>query len=135
MKKSTNLLFFCLSIVVGVILDLVPIQVPDGIDKFYHLIGFSLITILAISTHVSFFGRKHINDFLLFLLASGGVFAGVAEFIQNFTVVRECSVQDWITNLCGITLIVVLAFLHYSKESKNIELTEEKFEFKDLPVV
>lgn len=119
----------------GVVLDLAPIHVPDGIDKIYHLTGFALITILAISTYISFFGRKHINDFLLFILASGGVFAGVAEFLQNFTVVRECSVGDWVTNLCGIILIVVIAFLHYSKESKNIELTEEKFEFKDLPAV
>lgn len=134
MKKSTQLLLFALCLVMGVLLDLAPIKVPDGIDKIYHLVGFSLITFLAISTYVSFFGKKHINYFLTFLITFGGVFAGFAEFFQKFVLIRECSVEDWITNLFGITFIVILAFLYYSKERQNIELSEGSFEFKDLPV-
>lgn len=135
MKKSTQLLLFALCLAMGVLLDLAPIKVPDGIDKIYHLMGFSLMTFLTITTYVSFFGKKSINCFLMFLVTFGGVFAGIAEFLQKFVLIRECSVDDWITNLLGITLIVVIAFLHYSKEKQNMELNEGRFEFKDLPAI
>ena len=134
MKKKLQLLVLGLVFVVGILLDLAPIRVPDGIDKIYHFIGFSLITILAISTYISFFGKKWINLFLMSLLIFGGIFGGISEFLQKYVAIRDCSFQDWITNLCGVTLIVVIAFLNGSRERKKIESNESQFEFKDLPI-
>jgi len=134
MKKITQLLLFCTFLAVGIILDLAPIHVSAGIDKLYHFMGFSLITIFAISTFVSFLGRKSLNAFLLFLLGFGGIFAGISEFLQTFVAVRDCSVNDWVTNLCGIAVVVVFTFLISSKENTTAELNEGQFDFKDLHV-
>lgn len=135
MKKSQQLLLFCLLLVAGVLLDIAPIQVPDGIDKIYHFIGFSVITISAISTFIAFFGKKSLDYFLLFLLAFGGIAAGICEFLQKFVAIRECSVYDWATNLFGITLVVIITYLVNSKENSNVESDENRFDFKDLPVL
>jgi len=133
MKKSTKLLLFCLLTVVGIALDIGPFQVPDGIDKILHFTGFFLITQLSISTYKSFFGKKNINFFLLFVLVAGGTMAGLAEFVQKYTPMRECSAADWLTNLFGISLGTLVAYLSYKKECKNIELDESRFKSKDLP--
>ena len=134
MKKVTQLLLFCTLLIAGVLLDLAPISVPDGIDKIYHLVGFSLITIVAISTYIAFFNKKWINAFLLFLLVFGGAFSGISEFLQTYASMRECSVYDWMANLCGIAIVVVFTFLINSKETKNVEFNEDRFDFKDLNV-
>lgn len=135
MRKSIQLILLCLLLMIGALLDLAPVHVPDGIDKLYHFIGFSFVTLFAIATYVSFFGKKLLNFFFMFLLTFGGVFAGISEFLQKFVAVRDCSVADWITNLCGISFVVALAFLAYSKERRTVELSEGRFDFKDLPVV
>jgi VanZ family protein len=132
MKKIIKLLMFFLFLGLGVFFDLAPINVPDGIDKIYHFIGFSLMTMLAISTFSSFFSKKWLNLFLMFLLVFGGMFAGIAEYLQTFVPLRTCSVDDWITNLCGITFVVIFVFLNNSKEEKVIELNEGQFELEDL---
>ena len=122
MKRTSHLLLFCLILVGGVLLSLAPIQVPEGADKVCHFFGFILVTSMAISTFISFFGEQYINHFLVFLLALGGVVAGISEFAQKFILLRECSVEDWITNLGGIALVVVIAFLVFAKEKRNIDL-------------
>ncbi len=119
MKKFTQLIFFCLLLVTGVLLDIAPIHVPDGVDKVCHFIGFSLITVFAILTFVSFFGKKWINFFLMFLLVFGGVFAGLSEFLQFFTAARDCSVGDWITNLSGIAFVVLIMFFVNARNVKT----------------
>ena len=133
MKRNSHLILFCLFLAGGILLSLAPIQVPDGVDKVYHFVGFALVTTSAISTFISFFGKKYIDSFLIFLLAFGGVFAGMSEFAQKFVALRSCNVEDWITNLCGITLVVVISFLSLSKEKTKVELNSGRFEFKDLP--
>jgi len=134
MNKNKQMLLFCLLLAAGILLDIAPIQVPEGIDMVYHFIGFASITISAISTFTAFLGTKALNAFLFFLLGFGGVFAGISEFLQVFTAVRTCSVNDWITNLSGIALIVAIAFLANAKEQKKIELDEERFDLKDIPI-
>jgi len=129
------MILFCLFLVGGILLDLAPIHVPDGIDKIYHFIGFALITVLAISIFVSFFGKKWINSYFIFLLISGGILGGVSEYLQKLTAVRGCCVEDWLANLAGITLVVILAYIFYSKEEKTIELTQGRFDFKDIPII
>ena len=133
MNKNKQLLLFCILIISGIVLDIAPLQVPDGIDKIYHFVGFALITMSAISTFTAFLGTKALNAFLFFLLGCGGVFAGLSEFLQAFTAVRTCSVYDWVTNLLGITIVVAIAFLANAKEQKNIELNEGRFDYKDIP--
>lgn len=113
---------FCLILVGGVLLSIAPIQVPDGVDKICHFIGFILVTAMAISTFIIFFGKKYINSFLICLLAFGGILAGISEFAQKFITLRECSVEDWVTNLGGIAIVVVIAFLVFAKKKRNIDL-------------
>jgi len=135
MSRVKHLVLFLLILLMGIILDLAPIQVPDGIDKLYHFSGFALLTGFAISTYISFYGQNSLNYFFVFLLTFGGVFAGVAEFLQEFVLIRECSAGDWLMNLLGITIMVAIAYLNNSKNKKNTELNEGQFDFSDLPAL
>jgi VanZ family protein len=119
----------------GILLDIAPIQVSEEIDKICHFAGFAIITALAIATFIVLFGRKSINNFLLFLLTFGGIFAGFTEILQKFIAVRSCCVEDWIVNLCGIAVVSIFAFLFHSKQEKEIRLNEERLDFKDLPII
>lgn len=135
MSRVKHLVLFLLILFVEIILDLAPIQVPDGIDKFYHFLGFALLTVLAISTFIVYFGKSFLNYFYLFLLTFGSLFAGLAEVLQSFVAVRECSAGDWLANLMGITIVVAIAYLNNSRNKKNAELKESQFYFKDLPAL
>jgi len=133
MKKVSYFLLLSLFIAIGIFLDLVPIRVPDGVDKVCHFLGFVVITFVAISTFVSFYGKKSLDYFLMFLLTFGSLFAGLSEFVQKFVSIRECDAGDWLTNLLGITLVVAITYLVNSKERRTAELNEGYFDFKDLP--
>lgn len=133
MKRATLLITFTLVLVVGVLLDLAPVQVPDGIDKIYHFTGFFLLTLLSILNFIEFFGMKLINLFLLFVMTFGGIFAGISEILQKLISVRSCDVNDWFVNLLGITFVCMIVFLVCSKQKKESEITQTTFDFKDLP--
>lgn len=135
MSREKQLLIFCMILVSGVILDLAPIKVPDGVDKIYHFLGFAIITMSAISTFIAFCGKKYFNQFLMLVLVFGGIASGVGEFLQRFVSVREVSVADWITNILAITFIVIIAYIGNSKDSKQKEISDEVFEFKNFPVI
>lgn len=135
MKKIALLITFILVLAAGILLDLAPISVPDGIDKIYHFTGFSILTFLAVLNFVEFFGKKSLNSFLLFIMTFGGIFAGISEFLQTLTAIRDCDVNDWLTNLFGITLICAITFLIYSKQNKESEINQTTFDFKDLPAL
>ena len=135
MKKILLASAFVSCTVLGILLDIAPIHVSEEIDKICHFTGFSIITALAIVTFLAFFGRKSINSFLLFLLTFGGIFAGFTEILQRFITARSCCVEDWIVNLCGITVVSIFAFLFHSKREKEIRLHEERLDFKDFPVI
>jgi VanZ family protein len=132
MNKIIKLSLFVVAVFIGILLDLLPIQVPNGIDKVYHFIGFALITMCAISTFVAFVDKKWLNYFLIFLLVFGGIFAGMAEFVQKCTIMRNCSVEDWVVNLSGIVFVTLFVFLANAKEAKNHDVFESCFELKDF---
>ena len=135
MQKNKQLFILCLFLVMGIILNIAPINVSDDVDKLYHFIGFALMTISAISTYIEFFGQKRINLFLLFLLLLGSVVTGLAEFMQKFIEIRPCSFEDWVANMLGIASVSVIVFFYCSKAEKNIENIEDRFDFGDLPAV
>ena len=118
MKKASLIIFISL-LIIGIILDLAPIQVPTGIDKIYHFTGFFLITISSIVTFILFFGKKQLNYFFMFILIFGGLFAGISEILQKLTAVRGCDVMDWLVNICGIGVASALAFLMTSKREED----------------
>jgi len=134
-RKISKLILLVLVLSAGIALDLAPIRVPAGVDKLYHFIGFALITVLTISTYISFFCKKNINLFLMSLLVFGGIFGGFSEFLQQFVALRDCSVSDWLANLLAVIIVVVFTFLKASKEKKNIESSESQFDVKDLPII
>lgn len=122
MQKKTHLILFIIILLSGVVLALAPIDVPEGIDKVYHFLGFFVISISAITTYSAFFGKKTLNSFMIFLLTLGGLIAGLSENAQNFVAIRGCDIFDWFANLSGISLACLLAFfLNFLKE-KNEEI-------------
>lgn len=123
MKKSTHLIIFIALIAIGILLDLAPIQVPAGVDKVYHFIGFFVITISAIITFYKFFGTKWLNLFFMLTLIGGGLLAGLSENAQKFVPIRGCDPYDWITNIGGISLACVIFFL-INSFNKNREENE-----------
>lgn len=134
MKKITLLITFILVVVAGILLDLAPIRVPDGIDKVYHFIGFSILSLFSILSFVEFFGKKSINIFLFFIMTFGGVFAGISEILQKYVAIRSCDVNDWFVNLLGIAFVCMVTFLTYSRQKKEFEINQATFELKDLPI-
>lgn len=123
MKKSTHLIIFISLIVIGILLDLAPIEVPAGVDKVCHFAGFFLITMSAIITFYKFFGTKWLNIFFIMLLTVGGLFAGLSESAQKLVAIRGCDPYDWITNISGISLACVVFFLmnSFNKSHEEIE--------------
>lgn len=111
MKKSTHLIIFIALIAIGIFLDLAPIQVPAGVDKVCHFIGFFVITMSAIITFYKFFGTKWLNLFFMLTLIGGGLLAGLSEDAQKLVAIRGCDPYDWITNISGISLACVIFFL------------------------
>lgn len=111
MKKHTHLIIFISLLFIGIFLDLAPIQVPAGIDKVYHFIGFFVLTMSAIITFYKFFGTKWLNLFFILTLIGGGLLAGLSENAQKLVPIRGCDPYDWITNISGISLACVIFFL------------------------
>jgi VanZ family protein len=120
-RKIINLIVFITLLIAGIALDLAPIEVPAGIDKVYHFIGFFVITISAIITYISFFGTKFLNYFIVLILTLGGLCAGLSEDAQKLIPIRGCDVTDWLTNLGGIGLACVFLFLLNSKIQRKKE--------------
>lgn len=121
MKKSTHLIIFICLIIAGIVLDLAPIQVPAGIDKVYHFIGFFIITMSAIITFYEYFGTKWMNLFFVFALTFGGLLAGLSEDAQKLVAIRGCDPMDWFTNIGGISLACALFFVFNSVNKKREE--------------
>ena len=120
MQKKIHLTIFILLLIMGFVLTLAPIEVQEGVDKVYHFIGFFAISISAITTFYVFFGEKHLNIFMAFLLTFGALLAGISEDLQKFVPQRGCDVTDWFTNLAGISLACVLTlFLHFKKQKEE----------------
>ncbi len=115
-------------------LDIACISVPDGIDKVYHFIGFSLFSASAIRTFISFFGRDKINSFIISLLIFGGLFAGLMEVLQNYTPSRNCDVYDWAANILGIAFVCVLYFLINCKQKRVMKTRQNIFCFNDANI-
>lgn len=118
MNKTTNLIIFIILTIAGIALDIAPIQVPAGIDKVYHFIGFFLITLSAMITFISFFGKNFLYHFMVFTLTFGALLAGFAENIQKFVPIRGCDPQDWFVNLSGIGLACIIIFLFNIKREE-----------------
>lgn len=121
MKKRNNLIVFISLLIIGLVLNLAPIEVPAGIDKVYHFIGFFVISLSAISTFLAFFDRKWLNFFIIFMLTVGALCAGLSEDAQKLTLARGCDVFDWFANIGGISLASLLTFFYISKKEQEKE--------------
>ncbi len=112
--------------VLGIIIDLLPITMQNGTDKIYHFVGFAVFTGIAIANYVNFFGYKHINNFLVAMLILGGFCSALSEFFQKLVAVRSCDVTDWFVDLLGILIVCTFAFLYYSKRATALKEFEEE---------
>lgn len=122
MQKRTHLIIFISLLIIGIILTLAPINVPAGVDKVYHFIGFFVISVSAISTFTAFFGKKYLNVFMFFLLTFGALLAGLSEDAQKYIPIRGCDVCDWFTNLGGISLACILNLILNFKTGNEEEI-------------
>lgn len=93
-----------LTLILGVVvagLALSPVSVPmpvDNVDKLYHAVAFT-----GLSVPVSFLAPRLIPVTVIVL----AVFGGVIEVIQPY-VGRECSLRDWVANVAGIAIGVIM---------------------------
>lgn len=122
MIKRNNLIVFVSLLIIGLFLNIAPIEVPSGVDKVYHFLGFFVISLSAISTFLAFFDKKWLNFFIIFILTVGALCAGLSEDAQKLTLVRGCDVFDWLANIGGITLASLLTFFYMSKKAKEEEI-------------
>ena len=79
-----------------------PIPAPDGTDKIVHLIAFAALAFPLART-----GRFGL--FAVFIGASA--FGGLIELIQP-TFGRSADMQDWIADIAGVALGIMLALVY-----------------------
>lgn len=106
-------------IISGIILDVLPIHVPNGIDKIYHFVAFAILSIVIILCYVEFYGTKFINRFLVCLLLLGGIVACCSELLQKLSSIeRDCSALDWLFDILAIGVVGIISYLYYSRKNK-----------------
>ena len=134
LKKYVLLILLVITFIAGVILDIMPMQLHDGIDKFWHFIAFAVFSTLVTLCYAAFFGIKNINSFLVVLLIVGGMAACCSELLQTLSdAERDCSVWDWLFDISAIGTVGGIAYLYYSKKLKaetveDIDLFENEIE-------
>lgn len=134
MNKYVLLILLVIAIITGVVLDVMPIQIHDGIDKLWHFIAFAIFSALVTLCYVAFFGIKNINSFLFYLLIAGGMAACCSELLQTLSdTERDCSVWDWLFDISAIGTVCGIFYLYYSKKLKaetveDLDLFENEIE-------
>ncbi len=127
-KKIILLTLLVITIISGVVLEMLPIHIHDGLDKVCHFMAFAIFSGLLTLCYVEFFGAKLINRFLVYLLIIGGVVACFSELLQNFrSIERDCCALDWLFDILAIGFVGMITYLYYSQKEK-IEVRDD-FEF------
>ena len=85
-----------------------PLPAPNGIDKLVHLIAFTALAFPLART-----GRIG----LVPVFVGASAFGGIIELIQP-SFARSADMQDWIADIAGVGLGIVLALL-YRRLRKN----------------
>ena len=118
-KKFILLALLVIVIISGIILDLLQIHIPNGVDKVWHFVAFSLFSYLLILCYVEFYGTKFINRFLVLFLIIGGILACCSELLQKFSSIdRDCSALDWFFDILAIGFVGIISYLFYSRKNK-----------------
>jgi len=79
-----------------------PLPAPDGTDKIVHLIAFAALAFPLART-----GRIG----LIPVFVGASVFGGLIELVQP-SFGRSADIQDWIADIVGVGLGIVLALLY-----------------------
>ena len=79
-----------------------PPPAPDGTDKFVHLIAFAALAFPLART-----GRFG----LIPVFMGASIFGGLIEIIQP-TFGRSADMQDWIADIAGVALGILMALLY-----------------------
>ena len=79
-----------------------PPPAPDGTDKFVHLLAFAALAFPLART-----GRIGLTP----VFVSASAFGGLIELIQP-SFGRSADMQDWIADIAGVGLGIVLALLY-----------------------
>ena len=79
-----------------------PPPAPDGTDKIVHLLAFAALTFPLACT-----GRFG----LVPVFVGASAYGGLIELIQP-SFGRSAEMQDWIADIVGVTLAIVLALLY-----------------------
>ena len=79
-----------------------PPPAPDGTDKIVHLIAFAVLAFPLART-----GRIGLTP----VVVGASVFGGVIEIVQP-SFGRSADMQDWIADIAGVVLGIVLALLY-----------------------
>lgn len=124
-KKTALLTLLAAVFILGVILDMMPIHIHDGVDKICHFVAFSIFSGLLTVCYVEFFGAKLINRFLFYLLTIGGIMACFSELLQKFSSIdRDCSALDWLFDILAIGFVGGITYLYYSLKEKKDKLSD-----------
>jgi VanZ family protein len=88
--------------------DLTP-QTFDGADKVFHIAVYFVLGVLGVGAVARLradWPRPLVGSGALVV---GALFGALDEYHQSFVVGRQMSMQDWLTDLLGLALAVILA--------------------------
>ena len=108
--RFMRLIFWLLIIIVSVLMLIELQPKKDGIpyiDKFEHAFVFILLTITGCLAYSQKKSWVYVG-----LIALGALY----EVLQDlFTVTRQASVYDWLADIAGIMLAIMISSLFYAK--------------------
>ncbi|OGH96377.1 MAG: hypothetical protein A2104_04785 [Candidatus Melainabacteria bacterium GWF2_32_7] len=127
MSKFKSLIILTFILFIGLLLSILPIKVPGGIDKIFHFIVFYGTTTFSTYIIIKAFGNKWINHYLIAILMIGGGLATLSELIQDYVPLRSCDLDDWFINLTGIGASILVTYLLNQRSIRESEILEEEF--------
>ena len=122
MNRYIYLAVLILTAILGLFFDLSPISVPEDLARPYNFLEFFILAALSALVFIKFFSQKYLNTFLVFVLLAGSLIATLAEVLQKFVTVRQCTLEGWLANITGLftgVIIIYFSNLIASKEKDN----------------
>ncbi|MEW5821152.1 MAG: VanZ family protein [Cyanobacteriota bacterium] len=103
------------------------INIPHGYDKILHFMAYFMATIIVSLSFYYVFTNKHwFNYFLIVICILGAIVGAVIEKLQEYyNPIRECETNDWLANITGISIAILVIYLFNIYDNRKKERNRE----------
>lgn len=122
MKKILIFIFIIIGVaLIGAFFGLTDFEIAPGMDKLYHFGAFFIATIVISGACYYVFSSKNwFNYFLITVCILGGIAGAFIEKLQEYySINRTSEYEDWLANIAGITIGIILIYLFKIYDERN----------------